>query len=71
MFYSLPGLLPASDLELHQMPRLCRLNFVSSVAVPTILRSGPYRIEVGAFYWTDMAPDIVNPGQEEQGSVSV
>jgi hypothetical protein len=27
--------------------------------------------EVGAFYWTDMAPDIVNPGQEEQGSVSV
>jgi hypothetical protein len=28
-------------------------------------------IEVGAFYWTDMAPDIVNPGREEQGSVSV
>jgi hypothetical protein len=27
--------------------------------------------EVGAFYWTDMAPDIVNPGREEQGSVSV
>jgi hypothetical protein len=29
------------------------------------------RSEVGAFYWTDMAPDIVNPGREEQGSVSV
>jgi len=28
-------------------------------------------IEVGAFYWTDMALDIVNPGREEQGSVSV
>jgi len=27
--------------------------------------------EVGAFYWTDMALDIVNPGREEQGSVSV
>lgn len=27
--------------------------------------------EVGAFYWTDMAPDIVNSGREEQGSVSV
>ena len=23
--------------------------------------------EVGAFYWTDVAPDIVNPGREEQG----
>ena len=27
--------------------------------------------EVGAFYWTDWAPDIVNSGREEQGSVSV
>jgi hypothetical protein len=27
-------------------------------------------IEVGAFYWTDMAPDFVNPGREEQGSAS-
>jgi hypothetical protein len=27
--------------------------------------------EVGAFYWTVLAPDIVNPGREEQGSVSV
>jgi hypothetical protein len=25
--------------------------------------------EVGAFYWTVLAPDIVNPGREEQGSV--
>lgn len=29
------------------------------------------RIEVGAFYWTVLAPEIVNPGQEEQDSVSV
>jgi len=29
------------------------------------------KIEVGAFYWTDMAPYIVNPGREEQGSVSM
>ena len=27
--------------------------------------------EVGAFYWTVAAPDIVNPGREELGSVSV
>ncbi len=27
--------------------------------------------EVGAFYWTVPAPDIVNPGREEQGLVSV
>lgn len=26
------------------MPRLCRLEVVSSVAVPTILRSGPYQV---------------------------
>jgi hypothetical protein len=27
--------------------------------------------EVGAFYWTVPAPDIVNSGREEQGSFSV
>ena len=27
--------------------------------------------EVGAFYWTDVAPDIVNPRRVEQSSVSV
>ena len=30
----------------------------------TIIRS-----EVGDFYWTVQAPDIVNSGREEQGSV--
>jgi len=35
-------------------------------------RVGPWpRAEVGAFYWTVLAPDIVNPGREEQGSISV
>ena len=33
---------------------------------PPILRT-----EVGAFYWTVLAPDIVNSGREEQGSISV
>ena len=28
-------------------------------------------IEVGAFYWTAWAPDIVNPGRVGQGSVSL
>jgi len=31
----------------------------------------PNDTEVVAFYWTVLAPDIVNPGREEQGSVSV
>jgi hypothetical protein len=35
------------------------------------LRLGSAHPEVGAFYWTVLAPDIVNPGREEQGSVSV
>jgi hypothetical protein len=29
------------------------------------------QLEVGAFYWTVLAPDIVNSGWEEKGSVSV
>ena len=29
------------------------------------------KTEVGAFYWTVPAPDIVNSGREEQGSISV
>lgn len=29
---------------LHQMPRLSRLELVSCLAVPTILRSGPCRV---------------------------
>ena len=28
-------------------------------------------VEVGAFYWTDLTPDIVNSWREEQGSISV
>jgi hypothetical protein len=28
-------------------------------------------IEVGAFYWADLAPDIVTSRREEQGSISV
>jgi hypothetical protein len=27
--------------------------------------------EVGSFYWTVLAPDIVNLGREEQGSFSL
>ena len=35
------------------------------------IESGNQLSEVGAFYWTVLAPDIVNSGREEQGSVSV
>ena len=31
----------------------------------------PFLFEVGAFYWTASAPDIVSPGREEQGSFSL
>ena len=30
-----------------------------------------FTVEVDAFYWTVPAPDIVNSGREEQGSISV
>ena len=30
-----------------------------------------WKNEVGALYWTALAPEIVNSGREEQGSVSV
>ena len=29
------------------------------------------KVEVGAFYWTVLAPDIVNSGRVEQDSASV
>ena len=35
------------------------------------LESADMVIEVGAFYWTVPAPDIVNSRREEQGSISV
>jgi hypothetical protein len=36
-------------------------------------RCSPWALptEAGVFYWTVLTPDIVNPGREEQGSVSV
>ena len=50
---------------------------VAGACQNTVLRSqsgrgcGAQRSEVGAFYWTDLTPDIVNSGREEQGSISV
>jgi hypothetical protein len=40
---------------------------------PALTEPGPLRlpIEVGAFYWTVLVPDIVNPGRDEQCSGSV
>jgi len=28
-------------------------------------------VEVGAFYWTDLAPEVVNSEREEQGLILV
>jgi hypothetical protein len=43
-----------------------------SIDWPNCKRCGEsHKPEVGAFYWTDAAPDIVNPGRVEQGSASV
>ena len=39
-----------------------------SMAAFTAIKAVP---EVGAFYWTVLAPDIVNSRREEQGSISV
>ncbi len=38
---------------------------------PSALTEPLVCLEVGAFYWTVPAPDIVNSGREEQGSFSV
>ena len=71
----------ANELEIvlqsYQAREDCRAFFVPLFASFKGLVSPPAfeayltAFEVGAFYWTDMAPDIVNPGREEQGSVSV
>ena len=51
-------------------PAVCQLL---KRQVPGLIAIPPKgsKAEVGAFYWTVLAPDIVNPGREEQGSVSV
>ncbi|MFN5695446.1 MAG: thermonuclease family protein [Cyanobacteriota bacterium] len=55
--------------------RLACIDAPETAQTPYGLKSRQYlqqRLpEVGAFYWTVPAPDIVNPGREEQGSVSV
>ena len=43
---------------------LFMLSLHARVGQPLALQS-----EMGAFYWTVQAPDIVNSGREEQGSV--
>jgi hypothetical protein len=48
---------------------LSSCNKSSDVQMP--MGPAPAWCEVGAFYWTVLAPDIVNLGREEQGSVSV
>ena len=69
----IPGI-PAPRLEQLEslwagQPRLQAVWLFGSRAMG---RHGPGSdIEVGAFYWTVPAPDIVNSGREEQGSVSV
>ncbi|WP_232756579.1 type I glutamate--ammonia ligase [Vulcanococcus limneticus] len=53
----------ASDLHLHGQPfEACSRNILHRVRA---------QAEVDGFYWTDSAPDIVNPGREGQGLVSV
>jgi hypothetical protein len=58
---------PRAFLSNRAMPKeyLGWLPYTSARSVAT------ERVEVGAFYWTDLAPDIVNSEREEQGSISV
>jgi len=51
---------------IHSASLLTDLKLSSAVCV---LMASPG--EVGAFYWTVSAPDIVNSGREEQDLVSV
>jgi hypothetical protein len=41
------------------------------LSMPIITKLRGRITEVGAFYWTALAPEIVNSGREEQGLVSV
>lgn len=63
-------------LSMHFSESLC-LSVSNSVhddvhCIPlNCLRELTLEPEVGAFYWTVLAPDIVNPEREEQSSVSM
>jgi hypothetical protein len=46
-----------------------QLDVVAGLA--DLARQAKYKSEVGAFYWTVPAPNIVNPGREGQGSISL
>ena len=54
----------------HQLSFCGFLPALSRVALRRDLFSWPAP-EVGAFYWTAVAPDIVNLGREKLGSVSL
>jgi hypothetical protein len=62
-----PAALEATLLVLGQLVLSMATRQRSSTAEPC----GEMPAEVDAFYWTVLAPDIVNPGREEQGSFSV
>ena len=58
-------------MEQHEQVRFDLLAAQHLQALKLQGKRGMSINEVGAFYWTVLAPDIVNPGREEQGSVSV
>lgn len=57
------------DTHLHQ--RIHGAGAVVFKGLNSLIAHPGAELEVGAFYWTVPAPDIVNPGREEQGSVSL
>jgi len=66
---SLAGLLPEGLKQPVQTELQQSLTWGD--APGTVKTARQTLFEVGAFYWTVPAPDIVNSGREEQGSVSV
>jgi len=64
--YDLVGGEELSDAEREELLKLCRQRLDAFRE-----QRGEEVFEVGAFYWTDVTPDIVNPGRVEQGLVSV
>ncbi len=56
------------ELARHGLQQLIELEVAAVIGADRHERTdhSGSATEVGAFYWTDVAPDIVNPGREEQ-----
>jgi hypothetical protein len=63
--------MPVNTAALKTFAPAMRRQLLEAVGRKLDLLLNSQTPEVGAFYWTVLAPDIVNSGREEQGLVSV